>query len=64
MKDPNIWTLDTLRRNLSDWELMAQLPSGEWVPSRPLGLASIRVRLRAAWLVLTGKADALVWPGQ
>jgi len=31
-----------------------------YVPARPYGLAS---RWKAAWLVLCGKADALVWPG-
>lgn len=33
-----------------------------WVPARPEGYASILVRFRAAWLVFTGRADALVWP--
>ena len=31
-----------------------------YVPARPIGFAS---RIKAAWLVLIGKADALVWPG-
>lgn len=35
-----------------------------WVPARPLGFASLSYRLRATWLVWTGRADALVWPGQ
>lgn len=34
---------------------------GEWVPARPLGGM---VRFKAAWLVFTGRADALIWPGQ
>lgn len=34
---------------------------GEWVPCRPLGGL---VFWRAVWLVFTGRADALVWPGQ
>ncbi len=33
-----------------------------WVPSRPL--APSWHRWRATWLVLTGRADALHWPGQ
>lgn len=37
------------------------LPDGRWVPARPLGGWG---RWRAAWLVFTGRADALVWPGQ
>lgn len=33
-----------------------------YVPARPEGFASIRHRIEAAWLVFTGRADALVWP--
>ena len=36
---------------------------GEWMPARPMGYMSLRYRLKAAWLVLTGRADALIWPG-
>jgi hypothetical protein len=39
------------------------LPDGRWVPARPIPFQSIRERIRATWLVWTGKADALVWPG-
>jgi len=35
-----------------------------WVPARPLGFNSIPSRLRLAWMVFKGQADALVWPGQ
>lgn len=42
----------------------AGLPDGRWVPARPLGFASFTQRIKAAWLVFTGKADALTWPGQ
>lgn len=41
-----------------------QLPDGRWVPARPLGYFSFARRLRAAWLVFAGKADALIYPGQ
>ena len=37
---------------------------GEWVIARPFGLASVGRRFRVAWMVFTGQADALVWPGQ
>jgi len=35
-----------------------------WGPARPIGFArtSLFGRFRAAWLVFTGKADALRWP--
>jgi len=36
---------------------------GRWVPARPIGYFSVRYRIKAAWLVFTGKADALTWPG-
>ncbi len=36
--------------------------NGQWVPARPLGFASPWYRWKAAWLVFTGRADALVWP--
>lgn len=44
-----------------------QLSTGEWAPVRPCAFCpgvSLFVRLKYAWLVFTGKADALVWPEQ
>lgn len=35
-----------------------------WVPIRTLGRTDLPHRLKAAWLVFTGKADAVVWPDQ
>lgn len=40
------------------------LPDGRWVPARSLSFGSPWYRIRATWLVFTGKADALTWPGQ
>lgn len=41
------------------------LPNGRYVPARSLPFNSgIVGRIRAAWLVFTGRADALVYPGQ
>lgn len=42
----------------------AGLPDGRRVPARSHGFMSLRERLRATWLVFTGKADAVTWPGQ
>jgi hypothetical protein len=42
----------------------AGLPDGRYVPARPLGWQSWIMRFKAAWLVFTGRADALTWPGQ
>ena len=36
--------------------------NGKWVPVRPEGYYSIANRIKCAWMVFTGKADALVWP--
>ena len=36
--------------------------NGEWVIARPVGYFSLRHRIKCAWMVFTGKADALVWP--
>lgn len=36
-------------------------PDGCWVPARPLGM-DIKQRIKSAWKVLTGKADAVIWP--
>jgi hypothetical protein len=35
---------------------------GQWVQCRPEGYSSFFYRVKAAWLVFTGKADALTWP--
>jgi|GEM_PF-5438269 len=34
----------------------------KWVPARPLGFQSFGSRVKLAWMVFTGKADALIWP--
>lgn len=59
---PNVWKLENLFKHCK--EVSAKLPDGRYVPARPLGFDGWRERLRAAWLVFTGKADALLWPGQ
>ncbi len=35
---------------------------GKKYPIRPLGQPFFRNRLKAAWLVFTGRADAIIWP--
>jgi hypothetical protein len=32
---------------------------GEWVTARPSGHTGLRMRIAAAWLVFTGKADVI-----
>lgn len=62
MKYPDITRVNDVIIGAS--QLQTQLPNGKWVPARPLGFASFSHRCRAAWLVFTGKADALLWEGQ
>jgi hypothetical protein len=61
-KTPSIYTLENLVRTANS--VQAWLPDGRWVPARPEGFWSIRYRWKAAWLVWTGRADAVIWPGQ
>jgi hypothetical protein len=35
--------------------------NGKWVPARPMR-DCLRYRIKYAWMVLTGKADAVIWP--
>ena len=39
--------------------------NGKWIPARPENykLRSYRTKLKHAWLVFTGKADCVIWPG-
>lgn len=43
---------------------MPGLTGTYYVPARSVGFYSFGMRLRAAWLVFTGKADAVTYPGQ
>ena len=61
-KETTMWTLRDLIDHASSTQ--AQI-NGKWVPARPLpgyGLYGLRLRLRAAWAVLCGKAEAFTWP--
>lgn len=68
MKYTSIIYIDHLEDHLKSWGARAAVkhPNGGevWVPARPLGYPSFSRRLKAAWLVFTGKADALEWRGQ
>ena len=44
--------------------IQAGLPNGRYVPARSLGSPILNSRWKAAWLVYTGRADALIYPGQ
>lgn len=38
--------------------------NGKWQPARPISCPSLLERIRYAWWVFIGKADALTWPNQ
>jgi hypothetical protein len=60
MKAPNLYTLDGLHK--LNREVGASHDGKVWYPARPLGLDTISNRIRCAWLVFTGRADAVTWP--
>jgi hypothetical protein len=49
--------------DLKDWPVAAMI-DGKYVAARPISGGFIFSRIKAAWLVLIGKADALIWTGQ
>jgi len=55
-----IWKLKTLIETASQTQTEI---NGKWIPSRPLEPGFIQERIKGAWFVLTGKADAVIWPG-
>ena len=58
MAYPNIISVRSVVETAS--QNLTKVPPGmAWVPARPKGYPSFRQRLKAAWLVFTGKADAL-----
>jgi hypothetical protein len=64
MNTPTIYTPESLARTTR--HCSAGLPDGRWVAARPMGWQglSLRQRLRCAWMVFTGRWDALRWEGQ
>ena len=60
MKAPNHITSLAIH-NLIDCETCID---GKWQPARPMAYASIIKRIKYAWWVFIGKADALTWPKQ
>lgn len=58
---PNLWELKELQ-NLDT--VTNKYANGAWYPARPIGFYSLTSRLRLAWMVFTGKSDAVVWPGE
>ena len=59
-KAPNITTVENVITNSKQ---NSTCIAGEWIPARPIGFFSLGNRLKAAWMVFKGDADALVWGG-
>jgi hypothetical protein len=59
---PKRWTLSELRKHI-DYGPQTETKAG-YEPARVYGFYSLRSRLRLAWDVFTGEADALYWPWQ
>lgn len=64
MKQPNTWTIASLAQHLLNNHVATQVLPGKWDPARPMAWGGFFARVKAAYLVFTGKADAVVWPGQ
>lgn len=48
-------------RDLLEWDVDREVRPGVWVAARPLS-GPLIWRIRAAWSVLRGHADAFTWP--
>ena len=61
MKGVNIFRVEDLQDILETFS--TRLPNGQYGPVRPIGCWDLPHRIKIAWLVFTGKADAVTWPG-
>jgi hypothetical protein len=62
---PYEWTIDALlehARSGPQAQIMTGPHRGGYRPARPCGYYSLTNRLRLAWMVFKGGADALRWP--
>ena len=60
---PYEWTIRQLLKHAKEGP-SCQVKGGDYEPARPYGIYSLRNRLRLAWMVFKGEADALRWPFQ
>lgn len=58
---PKIWKLRSLFNYCATGECQSSNDGKTYVPARPLGFCSLGQRIRAAKMVFTGKADAVIW---
>ena len=63
-KYPNVVSLESVQFTQDRERAVTMIRhAGGYIPARPMGYASYKQRFKCAWMVFTGKADALVWPG-
>jgi hypothetical protein len=62
MKHPNIFQFFDFYHQVIHGGEQQEYEPGKWCPARPIGYPSFWYRIKAAWLVFTGKADAILWP--
>jgi len=56
-----IWTLKGLMEHANETHVEIE---GHWVPARPINYLydTLFQRVRYAWMVMRGKAEAFTWP--
>lgn len=54
---PNKWTIKGLIQHINEGPIIRETG----MPARPCGFYSLSSRIKLAWLVFTGRADALTW---
>ena len=61
MKTPVIYSADQIK----NWDVQTESKNGLWTQARPISYPGINLkrRISAAWMVFTGRADALIWLG-
>lgn len=60
MRVPDVYQAEKLKE---DMNTISTEVKGRWIPVRPMGWTgyALRRRLKAAWMVFTGNADAVRW---
>lgn len=60
-RTPNVITVDSVIASAKETTVLIE---GKWIPARPEGYWAFTARVKAAWKVFIGHADALVWDKQ
>ena len=62
-KAPQLLTVDGIHTHVQFRKEQVEI-DGQWVPARGEGTFGFWSRLKKAWMVFCGQADAVIWPGQ